>query len=186
MSGWLRTRVGLGLLSIAGTTAGHYLSYLFVAPDPHQRGHLLESTGHGGESTFVILSVAALLATCIAIFGGRAPRRAWGMAQATSRLAFMQVAAFLILESVERLAEGTPLIEAAREPVVALGLAVQLIVALAGAFLLRVLQRAATITVTGTPGLGGATSLLAIDGSVVLTSRFEKRAWEARGPPRSS
>jgi hypothetical protein len=186
MSGWLRTRIGLGLLSIAGATAGHYLSYWFVAPDPHQRGHLLESTGHAGEPPFLVLSIAALVATCIAVFGGRAPKRTWGWGRVYALLAFMQVIGFLGLETIERLVEGTPLVDAAREPVIALGLAIQLLVAFAGVLLLRVLQRVASTVAATPPGLAGASALPAIDGTIVFSSRFEARAWEARGPPVTS
>jgi hypothetical protein len=186
MSGWLRTRIGLGLLSIAGATAGHYLSYWFVAPDPHHRGHLLESTGHAGESPFLVLSIAALVATCIAVFGGRAPKRTWSWSRVYARLAFIQVIGFLGLEAVERLVEGTSLIEAASEPVVAMGLAVQLLVAVAGALLLRVLQRVAATVSSTPPRLAGASVLPTIDGTIILSSRYEARAWEARGPPATS
>jgi hypothetical protein len=187
MSGWLRTRIGLGLLSIAGTTAGHYLSYWFVAPDSHHREDLLAATGHAGESPFVILSISALLAACIAVLGGRVPKRLTGAIPTFVRLAAMQTLAFLALETFERIIEGTPLIEAAREPVLWLGIVAQLVVAGGGTALLRLLQRAAAVgTGARPPSLPRPLASVAVDGSVVLFSRNDGRLWEARGPPRSS
>jgi hypothetical protein len=187
MSGWLRTRIGLGLLSIAGMTAGHYLSYWFVAPDSHHRDELLEATGHAGESPFVVLSIAALLATCIAVFGGRTPKRPARMLSTVLRLAAMQTVAFLVVEAIERASQGTPLLEAAREPVVWLGILAQLAVAGAGAALLRLLQRAASVGISSPPpSLARPLVSIALDTTVVLFSKNASRPWEARGPPLSS
>ena len=186
MSGWLRTRFGLGLLSIAGTTAGHYLSYWFVAPDSHHREELLESTGHAGESPFLVLSIAALLATCIAILGGRPRKHPSGLSGTFLRLAAMQTTAFIVLEGLERIFEGTSPIAAIQEPVVWLGLAAQLVIAVVGAGLLRALQRAAAVVGASRPQPKRSAIFVAVDGTIVLFSRPSSRPWKARGPPGSS
>ena len=185
MSRRIQARVGIGLLSVAGTAAGHFLTYLIAAPDSHHREELLEATGHAGESPFLIVCAAAFLATCIAILArGRSDN--FSMHRAFGRLAFMQTSAFLGLEVVERLTTHVSLREAAVEPVVWMGIAVQILIALAGVFVLKTLRVAATTSSLRPPLPAGTIFLLPLDLARAPIVRGHHRLVGARAPPESS
>ena len=185
MSRRLRARVGLGLLSVAGTSAGHYLSYWIAAPDSHHRDELLEATGHAGESPFLIVGAAALLATLIAVLAGRASKKAPRYGSILMRLAALQTMAFIGLEATERLAVGSSLLESVREPVFILGLGAQLIVAVLGALLLKSLHAIADVTSSVPPARSFLVALVPVPNDRVVT-RHVYRLGDARGPPLSS
>ena len=186
MSRRLRARFGLGLLSVAGTAAGHYLSYWIAAPDSHHREELLAATGHAGESPFVIVGIAALLATCIAVLAGQPGHGRLGLMQSFLRLSLLQTIAFVGLEAFERMAAEVHLAEAVAEPVVWLGLGAQLLVALAGAALMRTLLVAASVGSVAPP-LVRPVALGVVPAAISLLFSWDgNRLWEARGPPPSS
>ena len=185
MSRRLRARIGLGLLSVAGTSAGHYLAYWLAAPDSHHREELLEATGHAGESPFVVVAVAALLATCIAALAGRSSGKAPRYGVSVVTLAVLQTVAFVGIEVAERVAAHTPLLESVREPVFLLGLVTQLIVALIGGLLLKSLH-AASITVASVPPRPGYFFSLVPAPIQNVVARDVYRVGDARGPPVSS
>ena len=185
MSPGLRARFGIGLLSVAGTSAGHFLSYLAAAPDSHHRDELLAATGHGGESPFLVVAVAAFLATCIALLAGRAPARAPSVLRSFGRLIVLQTTAFVAIELVERIGVGASLIEAAQQPVFLLGLIAQAFIALIGALILRGLHTVAT-TVAVRPPVPGVVTLLGFVRTDLAWSQDVYRPEGARGPPLSS
>lgn len=178
-------RIGLGLLSLAGMSAGHFASYLIAAPDPHHRAELLESTGHAGESPFLVIAIAALIATCIAALLGRTRDRAPGFVRAAGALLALQSTAFVGLETIERLTVQTPLLESMQEPVFLIGLGVQLMVALLGALILRSLHTAAT-TISARPPAPSFVAVLALAGNEDVPARSVATSWDARAPPASS
>lgn len=134
--------------ALAGLLAGHGLSYVIAAPDPHHRDLLLETTGHAYLPMAGRVSLILLLAA-IATITGRAFMSRGSDAPATfgalaGRLAAVQVAAFAGLEVLERLISGAPLGHLMGDRVLPLGIAVQVAVAIVGAVILRWLIRASS------------------------------------------
>jgi len=185
MSRRLGSRIGLGLLSVAGTSAAHFLSYFIAAPDSHHRNELLESTGHAGESPFLTVAIAAVMATCIAVLAGRSRERSPRFLPAFATLVVLQTLGFVGLEVTERVLVDASLIEAAHEPIFVLGLGAQLVVAALGALILRTLHVAASAT-TARPPLPALVACLAIPYATHLPSIAVLRRWDARGPPHFS
>jgi hypothetical protein len=136
----LRSRIYLALVAFAGTLAAHSIAYRFAAPEPHHHATLLLETGHGYWSFVTPLAVGLMVAGIAgALLGGaRSQQRFGGIA---GRAVILQVVAFLIMETVERASVGGSL-SVLQEPVVLIGLVVQVLVALALAGLLVVLTRA--------------------------------------------
>jgi hypothetical protein len=132
-----------GGLAAAGVVVSHSLSYLFVAPDPHARSHLLQQTGHRYFTWIAAIAVGTLVA---GLAGGTLQRLRGGRSQTWSRpkvfaaaaatLATLQVIGFILLEGVERAALGAGVTHIFVEPVVAIGITMQIVVALVGALLL--------------------------------------------------
>ena len=186
MARGLRARLGIGLLSIAGMAAGHYLTYLVAAPHQHTRTELLQETGHAGESPFLILAISALLAACISVLAGHGARVRTRLWVTAVRLFVFQVGAFLALETGERIIAGADLGQAAIEPVLWLGILVQLLVAGAGAFILRALRSAAAVSTSRPPlPVSFELALCLGEGRTHPTNRTQA-PWGARGPPHSS
>lgn len=187
----LRTRLWLGGLATAGVVVAHVLAFWLAAPNPVRREHLLEVTGHGAWPIVVALTLGALVA-CMAGFAAgrlREERRAPPAVLVrgiVTRLVILQVAGFVLLEAIERLAIGHDLTELLSEPVMAIGLVAQIVVAFAGAIvlalfahivdrlalLLRPIPRAPRVLLPGD----------ALDFSVPR-SRFVTGAAIPRGPP---
>lgn len=145
----LRTRLWLGGLAAGGVAVAHILAFLLAAPDPFRREQLLETTGHGGWPLLVTVAMGALVVALAGFAVGRLrdPRQVrpaplyLGTAR---RLVIMQVVGFLLLEAGERLATGKGLAGLSGLPlesVIAIGLVAQVLVALAGAMLLALLDR---------------------------------------------
>lgn len=143
----LRTRLWLGGLAAGGVAIAHLVAFVLVAPDPHEREMLLAATGHGAWPIIVSVATGAAVAA-LARFGisrlrdepSSFPTVSYGVT--VGRLFFLQVLAFLLLEALERLATGHALAASLLlEPVILIGLAVQVPVAMAGAGLLVMLLR---------------------------------------------
>jgi hypothetical protein len=139
------TRFWLGGLAAGGVAAAHLLAFLAVAPHPLRREQLLEATGHGAWPLVVSLAMGALVLGLAGFFAGRRSGRGRSFPIRTAgRLILLQSIGFLMLESIERLAVGKgpeALTELPFEPVIAIGLVAQVVVALAGAMLLALLDR---------------------------------------------
>lgn len=134
-----RERIYLALLGFAGTLAAHSIAYWLVAPDPHHHASLLLSTGHGywGVVTPLAMGLAvAGIAGALISRSGAAARFSFVAARAVA----LQLVAFLAMETIERATVGGSL-AVIQEPVVLVGLAVQMMIALAIAGLLLVLTR---------------------------------------------
>ena len=182
----LRTRLGIGLLSVAGTAAGHYLTYLVAAPHDHRREQLLAATGHAGEAPFVVFAIAALFAACVATLVTHRHKASASFPGTVGALLVLQLFAFIGLETIERVGAGIDLAQAATEPVLWLGIAAQLVVAIVGAFVLRALRAAATSTTVRPPLPRFAELTLVALPVLVPPATAPGSAWEARGPPTSS
>jgi len=145
----LRTRLWLGGLAAGGVAVAHILAFLLAAPDPFRREELLKTTGHGGWPLLVTVAMGALVVALAGFAVGRLrdPRQV-GPAPfylgTARRLVIMQVVGFLLLEAGERLATGKGLAGLSALPLeslIAIGLVAQVLVALAGAMLLALLDR---------------------------------------------
>lgn len=187
----LRTRLWLGGLAAAGVVVAHLVAFWLAAPDPVRREHLLETTGHGAWPIVVALTLGALVA-CMAGFAAgrlREERRAPPAVLVrgiVTRLVILQVAGFVLLEAIERLAIGHDLTELLSEPVMAIGLVSQVVVALAGAILLALFAHLVDRLAILLHPIPRAPRVLlpgdALDFSVPR-SRFESGAAVPRGPP---
>ncbi len=135
----VRERAYLALIAFAGTLAAHSMAYWLVAPDPHHHASLLLSTGHGywGIVTPVAMGLAVAGIAGALISRSEAPSRFGSVA---GRAVALQLVAFLSMETIERAAVGGSL-AVIKEPVVLVGLMVQMLIALAIAGLLLVLTR---------------------------------------------
>jgi hypothetical protein len=144
-------RLWLGTLAAVGVVVSHGIAYFIHAPGPRSRAGLLEATGHR-YWTLVVAAALAMLVFGLSAFvgrllfgGGEFPGQGPMLAALVPRLAAIQCLGFVALELGERLLAFGPgarsLLSVVDAPVVAVGLAVQCLVALAGAVLLHWLGR---------------------------------------------
>jgi hypothetical protein len=140
----------------AGVVLGHWLSYVLALPENRLRGQVLMASGHGYWLTAVKIAVVAIVAAlgtvAVRHLSGRwrdaAPlgeRLSW----LTLRLAVVQVVGFTAMEVTERLAFGAPIGGMFLHHLYFLGLAVQVLVAAAGALVLLWFGRAAASVAAG-------------------------------------
>ena len=148
----LARRLPLAGVAVASAAVGHSIAYLIVAPQGRTRAALLTGTGHGYRSTLaaaeIVLGVLAVLTFLGRRFrhGQRSPRRPAGAVPwlwLAARLALLQVAIFSLQEIVERASVGYPLGDLSSDRLLAIGVFVQVMVALLAATLLVWLGRAA-------------------------------------------
>jgi hypothetical protein len=142
--------------AVAGVLLGHALSYAIALPDPHHRDLVLRQTGHAylqplGQAALIafLAGVATVLVRACSRRRGDTPER-FGVLAGT--LAAIQLVAFLGQEVAERVVSGSPLEGLAHDHVLAIGLAMQLLLALVGAALLRWLARTSANIADGLMG----------------------------------
>ena len=139
-----RSRWGIrGLLAglaALGVVAAHAIAYAVAVPDPSIRAAVLHATGHGGWSFLLAFAAGALLLglTGFLVAALRNPSRPTPVTFrfGALRLGVFQTLGFLSLESIERVLSGHGIEHFLREPVVWIGVVIQLAVALLGALLL--------------------------------------------------
>lgn len=196
MSGQTRRAAGgwLGLLAFAGLLIGHFAAYAVVVPDQGMRAALLEATGHGAHGLFVPLAGAALLGAAIGLIAHQlrshvsAPGKQWSPMRVGLTLWLLQTTAFIALEASERVLSSHAVSELLHEPAFLAGLALQAIVALAGAILVVLLR----VTVAALcrylfPRPVAATRTTLRDPEVFPVPRsLARSAWNLRGPPVST
>jgi len=138
-----RRLLGLPLagMAAAGVVLGHWLTYVFAVPDPHIRAEILTASGH---SYWLVAVKAAVVLGCISLGtvfvrhmgGGGESAGSDGFIALAARLSFVQAIAFTAMEVAERVAVGAPLPQMLGHHLFVLGLAVQIVIAFAGAFVL--------------------------------------------------
>ena len=144
----MRTRSklrGLPLASMAGAGVvfGHWLTYVFAVPDAQVRTEILAASGH----SYLLLAIKGAVVLGFVSFGTvfvrhldaatrGEPTVADRVIALATRLSFVQLVAFTAMEVVERIAAGAPVAAMFGHHLFALGLAVQIVVAFAGAFVL--------------------------------------------------
>lgn len=138
-------RARLLLVAAAGIVVAHAADYALTFPDPARRDRVLSATGHGYWPVAV-----GIAAVCGVIGLGLAARRGWRGAVAGAslpltgvQLAAGQVALFGVIETVERLAVGAHPLAFLGSAQFALGVILQVAVAVCAAVLLRGVERGA-------------------------------------------
>ncbi len=136
--------------AIAGVVLGHWLAYATAVPDPRVRVEVLAESGHGywalAIKAAVVLGFTALLTILLRRLSERVRGETPGpepFSWLVARLAMLQVLAFTAMEVTERLSVGSPVGSLFRHHLFVLGVASQLLVACAGAVVLRWFSRAA-------------------------------------------
>ena len=139
------TRLSIGGLAAGGVVVAHLAAFLLVAPDPVRRQQLLASTGHGAWPLILTMAMGALVIGLVGLAARPPAGPGWRVrGSLLGRLLLLQVAGFLLLESLERLAMGKGpggLVELPFEPVIVIGLLAQVVAAVAAVVLLVVLDR---------------------------------------------
>ena len=131
--GSLRQRYGLLVVPL-GVLAGHAIGYWLAHPVELERATALgDAHGYFGAATSASLVLAALAMGLAGLEGWRGHRSGHGAA----RLLRTQALVFVAVELMERADAANPLVALAQERAVWIGLAVQGLVALGAAFLLR-------------------------------------------------
>jgi len=180
-------------VAFAGVVAGHSLAYFAALPAGVQRDTYLAQTGHSywHNALVVALVLEVLGLAVVALRSFRAGLRgtlpiSLGARQLAIRLALIQVGAFTALEAGERVASGAGVSGMFAHHLFVLGIAIQLLVAVAGALLLRWLARAAEALGSALrgrrPSRGGSRRTL-LEGLPVRALRFLCDASRGRAPP---
>lgn len=131
--------------SAAGLVAAHFLDYLLLFPDGSERHTLLIHTGHGylPQAAWLAGGAAALAAIGAGVLGFRRGRRGpgggigWG--RSSLLLGAIQTAGFVTLEPLERLLVGAP-VDDVVGPLLAVGVLLQVLVAMVAASILRLIE----------------------------------------------
>lgn len=132
-------------LAGAGLVLGHRLAYAIAAPHEQAREAWLRTTGHGYLAYATQVAALAGALGLLALFISRLMRRETrgSFAGDVGRLAAVQTAAFLAMEVGERWLAGASFHDLTHGPLLVTGLGLQLAMAVAGAIVLRVTDRAA-------------------------------------------
>ena len=177
-------RLGLLGLGTGGLLLGHSLAYLLSFPSGDHRHAVLLITGHGylPVAAWVAagFTVAAMFATVARSCGRRGPpARLW---TSFGWLAAVQVLGFVVLEAGERVLAGLGPFELA-VPVV-IGIAVQVLVVLAGALVDVGLERVVGGAMSAIPFLVPKRRVRSSrPATIVPLVRFVRDPNPARGPP---
>lgn len=141
-------RAWLGGVACAGVAAAHWIAYLIAPPGGHSHAHGMAATGHKLWPYFVAVAAGAFVAALGGFVSDRFGDRpgASGAAlwrHAVGRLVPAQVLAFTCLELAERVLFADPSHGGTflTEPVLWVGIALQVLCALAGAGLLVLFAR---------------------------------------------
>jgi hypothetical protein len=148
MGSWVRPKAAflIGAQASAGVLLAHWLSYAIVAPQSHHRERLLEATGHVTPPFLVALCLGIVVGVgaFLAIARGadrKIPSARDGYFAHLIRLSLLQVSAFVALELVERaLVHSDSML--VTEPAVILGIALQVVSAFVGSWVVVALRRA--------------------------------------------
>lgn len=139
-----------------GLVAGHFLTYVFIAPAGPHRAAFLQQTGHGYFPRAAAAAAAlGAIAMGMAAARGMARRHAGsdfslGWRAMATRFALLQAIGFVLLEIGERLVVRAPL--GGLAGVLPVGLAVEVVVAAVVAWMLCVTELAsATVTLALVP-----------------------------------
>lgn len=133
---------------MAGVVFAHVLAYFMAAPHRSGREMLLRASGHRHWAVVAAIALGALVAGLI-WFTTQAtrPDRVWSVGagaffvSTARRLILLQVGGFVLLEASERLLFGAGFGQLLSEPIVLIGILLQVVSALGAAGLLFVFAR---------------------------------------------
>ncbi|MFL5790815.1 MAG: hypothetical protein ACJ76A_04870 [Actinomycetota bacterium] len=171
-------------LALGGVLLGHTVAYRLLLPDAHARAVELAASGHGYLSGANVVGLVASVAALAALFLGAILRtNQTTPGHIGTRLVGFQMAAFVAMEVLERIASGGG---AHHLPAVLLiGLPVQAVIAVLVALFARLLLHVAA-AIAGlldrTPAWRGAVVAF-VDGSSVLRRRPRTGRPPGRAPP---
>lgn len=140
-------RAWLGGLACAGVAAAHWIAYLIAPPEAHTHAEGMAATGHRLWPFLVAVAAGAFVAgmsgfVCDRVGAAPGASGAALWRHAAARLIPMQVGAFALLELTERVLWADPgHTGLLGEPVLWIGIALQVLCALAGAGLLVLFAR---------------------------------------------
>ncbi len=132
-------RPGVALVALLGLVVGHDLAFRLVA-GPAAAARLLAATGHDAWPVSRLVATAGVVVVVVGVAGARrrvaSPSLPVAYAHVAGRLALAQVVGFGVLELGERLGDGIAPLAALSDPVLLVGMAVQVAVGLVGGVLL--------------------------------------------------
>src|SRR4051794_7567244 len=179
----------LAALAAFAVVVGHQLVYRLAFPSATERATLLARTGHGYLPTTAHLVLLAALAGIGGLFLRSMTRRDIGVPGRSTtflRLAAIQVSIFVLMELAERIAAGAPVAGVAVHGLLVLGVAVQLLLAFAGAALVSLLDRAGAVAgelaLAPVPRLRAALVVSVPSAPFVGSERYRGTS-STRGPP---
>lgn len=175
------TRQRYGLLVVPfGVVAGHLVGYRLAHPDGIERRAVL-----GPTHDYLSVSTWATVGLAVAALGWAAVEGARGHQAGFTAGTFLraQSLAFVALEVLERVGSADPIGDTLREPAVMIGLALQVLLAVGAAALLRVSATlGARLVAASRPTDGEADPRAAV--GVQVRSAASTTA-VGRGPPRT-
>ncbi len=132
-------------VAVGGVLAGHWLTYLAVAPIAGSRATILHQTGHAYLGLANDLALVAALAAMASMFIAQlaTPEPAGRLLGITGRVVRFQVCAFVALEVLERVTAGSPLPDLIRSGILPIGVVAQITIGFLAAFVIRWLLRTA-------------------------------------------
>jgi hypothetical protein len=150
---WRRLASQLPLTGVAvgGAVLGHMLAYLLAVPEPSARVALLGATGHAyWTAAIAAASVLGLTSVTSALrrrfrsgLGRTSSEPGPSVGRQAAQLAGLQLAIYLVQEVLERLEAGIPVASLLNGRLLAVGVVVQVAIALGLAVLLVVAGRVA-------------------------------------------
>ncbi|HVL99236.1 MAG TPA: hypothetical protein VM324_08095 [Egibacteraceae bacterium] len=173
------------VVAVAAVVGGHALVYE-VGPTAHLQTHALTEAGHG-HWPLPWLAASLLAAVGASAYGftrgRRRGRSSWGALW--PRLAAGQVSGFLLLEAGERVAAGTAVSALFDEPVILVGIIVQVAAACFAAGVLRTSERVADgFAHAGSPvRLPSVVAVGRRPAPSLRSSRPDRTGLTRRGPP---
>jgi len=178
-------------VALAGTLVGHTLTYVLAIRPVAHRGEHLARAGHSywGAAVWLVSAVVACGILALILSALRRRRMAsdapafW---RSASVLVVSQVTGFLVLEGLERTASGAGFGDLIHHDLILVGLLAQIVVALAGAMLLRWLMRAAHLlaALSPPPTAGRAPAPFPSPGQRIRPRPvMPLGGWGLRGPP---
>ena len=132
-------------VAVGGVLAGHWLTYLAVAPVAGSRAAILRQTGHAYLGLANDLALVAALAAMATMFIGQLtdPEPTGQLRGLTARVVRFQVIAFVLLEVLERVTAGSPLAGLIHTGILPVGIAAQIAIGYLAARAIRWLLRTA-------------------------------------------
>jgi hypothetical protein len=171
-------------LALGGVLLGHTVAYRLLLPDAHARTLELAASGHGYLSGANVVGLVAAVVALAALFLGRVLRAdEIDLRHLTARLIGFQMAVFVAMEVLERIASrgGAKHLPA----VLLVGLPVQAAVALLVALVARLLLRVAAAVAErlGTVPAWAVAPVTYPDGSAAPRQRLLTGSPPGRAPP---